>query len=199
MLSADELVELRSLQARAYGRDGGISDADAGRMRELERQRLSTSSAVSGVASRSPISPIEDAEILVSRTRDETLSPRRVEEQHDDDAADRPASDAPADPDVSTTSGDGSIRGALRRFWRPVVAASAVLLVLGLAAGWAIFGQRSSSIALTEEQVQRRLELYEKRNYDEGSLRVIGQSEDALAWYATNRDGRYACIVLDIS
>lgn len=199
MLSADELRELRSLQARAYGRDAGISDADARRLRELEQQRMPASGprqAVSPVPARSTTG---DEEVLLSRIPDEVLSPRRVQEQRLDEGGPHPASDAPATTDVTSTAADASVRGTLRRFWRPVAAASAVLLVLGLAAGWAIFGQRPGGIALTDDQVQRRLELYETGGYDEGSLRAVGQQKDVLVWYATQSDGKFVCIILDVA
>ena len=36
MLDADELAEMRALQARAYGRDGGLSQVEGARLRGLE-------------------------------------------------------------------------------------------------------------------------------------------------------------------
>ena len=36
MLDADESVELRALQARAYGRAGALNEPEAARLRELE-------------------------------------------------------------------------------------------------------------------------------------------------------------------
>ncbi|WP_102194326.1 hypothetical protein [Microbacterium aurantiacum] len=197
MLSADELRELRSLQARAYGRDSGISDADARRLRELEQQRMTTSSVDQGPSPLLARSTDTDDDDLVTRIPEEVRSPRRIQEQYPDEAAAHPESDAPIDAEIPTTD-DASIRGVLRRLWRPLAAASAVLLVFGLAAGWAIFGQRTNGIALTDEQVQRRLELYEQGKYDEGSLRAVGQKNDALVWYATRSDGEFVCIILDV-
>lgn len=198
MLSDDEVAELRSLQARAYGRDGGISDADAGRMRELERRRTPTSSSDRDISPHIPLSEVGADEVLVSRIPDEVQSPRRVEESHAADTAGHPGFGTPVDADVPTTSADGPIPAALRRFWRPLAAASAVLLILGIAAGWAIFGQRPGGIALTDDQVQRRLELYEQGKYDEGSLRAVAHQKDALVWYATRSEGEYVCIILDV-
>lgn len=208
MLSADELRELRSLQARAYGRDSGISDADAERMRELELQRMPTTSpnqaasplpvrSTSGQAlvSRIPDEPLSGVERGSAATETKRADVPSVPDQGDSAGFIRSATGDHSNPDATA---DASVRSTLRRFWRPVVAASAVLLVLGLAAGWAIFGQRPGGIALTHEQVQRRLELYEQGQYDEGSLRAVGQQEDALVWYATRSDGEFVCIILDV-
>ena len=198
MLSADELVELRALQARAYGREGGLSDADAERMRQLEIQRMPASSADQGVSSRSARSTTGDVDVVLSRIPDEVRFPPRIEQRRAEDATESPVLVTPTAADVATAPEDSSTRGTLRRFWRPLAAVAAALLLLGLAAGWAIFGQRSEAIALTEDQVQRRLELYDKGNYDEGTVRAVGLDEDVLVWYGTRKDGDLACIVLDV-
>ncbi|MEV4773935.1 hypothetical protein [Microbacterium sp. LWH12-1.2] len=216
MLSADELVELRALQARAYGRDGGLSDADAERMRQLELQRMPASSAGQGVSSRSARSTVGEATLIDrasssvvergAQRRDETPAPASTADQRVSTRFARSTTGEGADGSTTGEGADGSTtevapepsRSMLRLFWRPLAAISAALLLLGLAAGWAIFGQRSDAIALTDDQVQRRLELYDKGNYDEGSVRAIARDEEALVWFATRNDGDFACIVLDV-
>ncbi|WP_407358465.1 hypothetical protein LTA6_000293 [Microbacterium sp. LTA6] len=207
MLSADELVELRALQARAYGRDGGLSDADAERMRQLELQRMPASSADQGVSSRSARSTVGEATLIDrasssvvergAQRRDETPAPASTADQRVSTRFARSTTEEGADGSTTEVAPELS-RGTLRRFWRPLAAVAAALLLLGLAAGWAIFGQRSEAIALTADEVQRRLELYDKGNYDEGSVRAVRRDEEALVWYATKNDGEFACLVLDV-
>ncbi|WP_341975671.1 hypothetical protein [Microbacterium sp. LWO13-1.2] len=209
MLSADELVELRALQARAYGREGGLSDADAERMRQLELQRMPASSADQGVSSRSARSTVGEATLMDrasssvvergAQRRDETPAPASTADQRVSTRFARSTTGDGADGSTTEVAPeDSSSRGTLRRFWRQLAAVAAALLLLGLAAGWAIFGQRPEVIALTDDEVQRRVELYDKGNYDEGSVRAIARDEEALVWYASRNDGDFACIVLDV-
>lgn len=193
-----ESSERQALQRKAYGRDGGLTDTEARRLQELERRsiRRAAPSAPAAAAATSS-DPADD--FLESFPSDEVhVAVNR--EQHSpgpsaDDAPsadDLPPEDAPARP-VRAAIAD------LRRHALVVAAASALLLAVGLAAGWALFGRPDDGIVLTAEQQQRRIELSEKRTYDEGSLRAIGQDDEgALVWYGTTDGGEQACLVLDV-
>ncbi|QYM65271.1 hypothetical protein [Microbacterium sp. Se5.02b] len=78
-----------------------------------------------------------------------------------------------------------------------VVAAAAVVLAIGVGAGWALFSPRTASLPLTDAQQQRRVALVAEE-YDAGSVRAIAQTADALAWYATRGDGESVCLILDV-
>lgn len=190
-----ERDELRELQRRAYGRDGVLSPAEARRLRELQDRRERTA-ADGAVATRSaePASPIP------SRTATHDL-----ESAHDVVAEEVPK---PAEPgsggsnDSAAGSSDvesDSPRGALRRSRRAVLAAAAPLLVLGIGTGWALFVPHADGVSLTAEQREQERVLGEKGDFDPGSMRAVGQDDDALVWYATREDGDLGCIILAVA
>lgn len=194
MPDADETGELRALQARAYGRVGRLTDAEAVRLQELEGRRI-----------EAPAAPAP-----VDAVRQDRHPPGR----ESDPSADAERSGAPVTGPVvarmgvegeGTASQDGAPvatapspwRDVLRRRWKPVVAASALLL-LGIGAGWLLFSPEFDGVTLSESETERRLELYADEDFDEGSLRAVARDDDALAWFATKRDGELSCLVLDV-
>lgn len=199
MLNADEARELRALHARAYGPGGGLTEADAVRMRALEEARVDSR--------ETPSRPFDAAQ---------GVEPDRVEPAaesdpvHDSPAAPgddqgEPVSAAASDPaDVgrrepsADASGTGGLRSAVRTHWKVVAVASVALLVVGLGAGWALFGSRDDGVALTDAQQERRVELQTDGGYDQGSVRAIGTDEDAIVWFGTRKEGELECIVLDV-
>nr|WP_314844836.1 hypothetical protein [uncultured Microbacterium sp.] len=197
MAEPDETAELRSLQKKAYGRDGGLVETDVRRLRELEQRRDAARSAP-----------------LLADRRRETSSPH-VAPGAEADAEARTASAAPSesvsDPVAADTASVARsttesvevrerrpvLRETLARHWKAVSAASALLLVAGIGAGWAL-APRQSELSLTAAQQERRVELQTGGSYDDGSVRAIGQDETALVWYGTKDDGAMACLVLDV-
>lgn len=197
MLQETDAAELRALQAKAYGRDGGLTEADAARLRELEGSRAESEAA--------PIETTSDGE--------GSRADAAIVESSDVPAATAPGSstavgaapEGPESTDQTRDEGEGlasvprpatGLRQTLRRHWKAVAAASAVLLVIGLAAGWALFG-RDDAVALTREQQERRAELQVEGKYDPGSVRAIGQDEDVIVWFATKDDGEMVCVTID--
>ena len=171
--------ELRMLQHKAYGRDGGLTDAEAARLRELEHRD-------------EPAAVVEDA-VVVGDAVDGSTSVAETPVVED-------ASGAASTDAEPTTSRSRTGMRELRRHWRFAAVASVLLLAIGVGAGWVLFGQDSEAIALTAEQQQRRLELYDSGDYDEGSLRAVGQDDQgALVWYGTKIDGEQQCLVLDVA
>lgn len=189
MLQESESAELRALQARAYGRDGGLTEDDAARLRELESVRVEPAVTVrAAVAAGSGADAVD-----VPRSAEDSPPPH----------AEAPVSEPPSGNPADERAGGQQpleamgLRAAIRQHWKTAIAASAALLVIGLGAGWALFGQSGDAVALTSEQQQRRAELQAEGGFDPGSLRAIGQDADVLLWYATKEDGETVCITLD--
>lgn len=175
--------ELRDLQRKAYGRAGGLTDAEQARLRELEgAAREVAADRVTPVDTSGPSSSTGSG------------TPGAV-----DEAPAAEVAAAEVAPDEVAEPRAGEPRRVLRLPWWVMAAASALLLAIGIGVGWAIFGQRPEVVPLTAEQQERRLELYEAEDFDDGSLRAVGEEEDALVWYGTRSDGEEACLVIDIA
>ena len=193
MLHESESAELRALQVRAYGRDGGLTEDDAARLRELESMRVEPA-----VTARSAPAAGQGADAVdLPRSAEDSL-PLHVEPVVTDPLIGHPAGSVAGEhAGGGQHLGDRGLRAAVRRHWKAALAASAALLVIGFGAGWALFGQTGDAVALTSEQQQRRAELQAEGEFDPGSLRAIGQDEDVLLWYATKEEGATICITLD--
>lgn len=199
MLRADEIEELRALQARAYGRGGGLTAADADRLRQLEDTRSPATRAEPDVgqpsdAERGPLidavplgaAPLVDLPAERRPTADRpppTSFYRDLESPHD---AVAPASDERSRPDALS-----------RRRW-PVAALSiAVLIGFGVLIGWLAFADRGTgAISLTTEQQQWQSELLATGLYDSGSLRAVREEEGVVIWFATQKSGENVCLIL---
>lgn len=181
MLQESDVVELRALQAKAYGRDGALTEAEAARLRGLESARTAVPE-VDGVApddGRHPDS-VDDAGMADASPPEETATP---------------PGDVAADVDEEHHS--PGLRSTARQHWKLVAAMSVALLVIGVGAGWALFGRAADGVALSAEQQERRAELQADGEFDPGSVRAIGEDDDALVWYATKDDGKKICLTLD--
>ncbi len=191
MPQESDSTELRALQAKAYGRDGGLTDAEAARLEELESLRGERDER--GVPEPDPFGA-PGAPGLVDGSS--------ASAQPSVGGGQAPVAEIlPSAPD---DGGDGrlsvetgGLRAVFREHWKAAVAASALLLVIGLGAGWALFGRSGDAVALTSAQQERRAELQADGGFDPGSLRAIGQEEDALVWYATKDEGDTICLTLD--
>lgn len=190
MLQESESAELRALQVRAYGRGGGLAEADAARLLELESQRVE-SAEVARTAVAAPVVPGVNPVDVVHPTDGSVLP--HAEALVSDTSSAVPADEGSPGRPLEETG----LRAAIRQHWKAAVAASAAMLVIGLGVGWALFGHTGDVVALTSEQQQRRAELQAEGEFDAGSLRAIGQDEGALVWYATKDDGETICITLD--
>lgn len=201
MLQGSDAAELRALQRKAYGRDGGLTPADAARLHALETARAETPAAAAGATS--PEAPataapvVDPADIPRAAAADgETSGAGEAPRGEDEVATGRGTEGGRSEaPEAVSASG---LRRMLRQHWRLVAASAAVLLMVGLAAGWALFGRAEGGLDLTAEQQERRAELQADGDFDAGSLRAIGQDDDALVWYATKDDGEMICLTLDI-
>ncbi|MGK3948528.1 hypothetical protein [Microbacterium sp. K2] len=197
MLQESESAELRTLQARAYGRGGGLTEDDAARLRELESMRVEPDLTVRAAAAAGPGIDAVD----VPRSPEDSRPPYAgapvsvpTNGNPSEDSSEDPADEEAVGQQPLEARG---LRAAIRQHWKAAVAASAAMLVIGLGVGWAVFGHTGDAVALTSEQQQRRAELEAEGGFDPGSLRAIGQDEDALVWYATKQEGETVCITLD--
>ncbi len=198
--------ELRTLQHRAYGRDGGLTDAEAARLRELEEARSARAEAdgAHAVAHVREENPRPGGGIGAEGPPERANSSRA----HAVGAAERDAADPVGDGAVeqrapsSRAAGvsdaamaPGGARRAIRRYWKAVAAGSAALVVIGLAAGWLLFGRHGLPSAVPAGQ-QEALAMIEKRDYDAGSVRFVGEEHGVAVWRATMDGGTRECIVI---
>lgn len=170
---ADEPDELRALQARAYGRGGGLSAAEAARLHEL-------------VARRGEPTPAVDA-------------PRPG--AHETGAAPSgpsptTAESVPAPPSTSAARQRRLLVGATVAALIVGVAAG-----LGIATGLGSAGASSEGasvppIALTPEQKGWQDELARDAGYDPGSLHAVSVQEDVVLWSATKKRGETTCMLI---
>jgi hypothetical protein len=186
MLGADERDELRALQARAYGRGGELSAPEADRLRELSRRQ----------AEKAPVEPepaVAPAPVLISGVPDALVGRSRADEPGSAaslSSPDEPMAGAPAE--VSARS----LRAAIANHWRPALIAAVAALIVGLGAGWLLFGRSSAeAIELTPRQQQWQAALADG-GYDPGSLRAIAEQDGVVLWYATKMAGEKTCLVI---
>jgi len=181
MLNAAELEELRSLQARAYGREASLTDAAVFRLRELEDRRgmPALEPAVKGAVDPDS-TPI-------------TAPAAAVEDDEVDAGAAEPSVPGPADVEGISTRLSSPLRAHRRLL---TVAAVAVLLV-GLGVGWLAFGRTGlASVELTAEQQDWQRELVASGDYDAGSIRALAVEEGAVVWTATKEERERTCLIL---
>lgn len=199
MLQESEAAEFRALQLKAYGRDGGLTEADAARLRELESSRNEAETPAPPETRTSAAGPHGEAShadgaVRVIASPGDAAGPDAATNRRDGETEAESAAE-PVDGGESHPS--TGLRGAIRQHWRVVAAAAVALVLVGLGAGWALFGRGDDGIALTAEQQQRRAELQSDGDFDPGTLRAIGSDEDALVWFATKQDGKIICLTLD--
>ena len=205
MLSADEREELRSLQARAYGRDAVLTSAEAARLRELDDLRVAA--AVAAVAPP----PLDDAAVRDDAPSGPTAPGDRAHDTaaggvgavgfgappEDDDIAPS-VGDTADDADPGSGSAFASLRALVRRHWRPAVLAVAVVLVVGVGIGWLAFGRSDGTapVELTAEQQAWQDDLISGGHYDSGSIRALAVEKSAVIWTATMDERARTCLIL---
>lgn len=185
---ADDANELRALQERAYGRDGGLSAVDAARLEELEKWRVAAAHSQTHPQPR-----VEDVP-------DEPTPPLgRAELPEPVGLVDSAPATTATTATAATTTAPASLRSAIRRHWGVAALACAGLLVVGLGAGWALFGRDGGGVPLSSEEQQRSIDLQSAGDYDPGSIEAIGRDGDAIVWFGTKKNGDMECIVLDVA
>lgn len=177
MLDAEDSVELRALQARAYGRSGALSAAEAARLHELETARLSED-GLAETTSPGPPEPVPQP----------GESPAQREP-----AQGRPTDAVAADPGLH----DVSARTVLRRRWPVALGVSVVFVVVGVLLGWVLFADRGPApLQLTAQQQEWQGAVIASGDFDPGSVRALREEEGVLIWFATKDGGANVCLVL---
>lgn len=189
MSDAAELAELRSLQARAYGRDASLTAAEALRLRELERRRAEPTPEVADPPVGAPVAA-------------STPEKGNEEPQTEDlpGSTDGDVTTTGMDPGDSGGSGRPPGRSWLRTRWLPLAAAVATLVLVGVGLGWALSGGSGpATVALSPEQQEWQSSLLASGNYDRGSLRALAVEEGAVIWVATKNAAAITCLLVATS
>jgi len=219
MLSAEEQEELRSLQARAYGRDAVLTPTEADRLRELDDRRFAVRAAGSAAdgsagppetsAEESTLegstlegSTLEGSTVQESTLEGSTVGPGRrttvIDAPEDGERADAGGTADEGAAEESSTSTAGALRATVRAYWRPLALAAAFVLVVGLGIGWLAFGRSGGSapVELTAEQQEWQNTLLSGGRYDPGSIRALAVEEGAVVWTATMDENARTCLIL---
>lgn len=209
MWGPEESEELRSLQARAYGRDSSLTAAEAERLRELEDLRRApvagsgpdagigavNVSAVGPSAEAAPSTASSDAAATTTATSTTTEAATDTDTDTDTDA-DAVSGDA-VDASAPASSSWRSLFSLLRTRWRPVTLAAAVVLAIGVGVGWLAFGRSgAAAVELSADQQEWQNELVAAGVYDPGSIRALGVEEDVVIWTATKDAKERTCLIL---
>ncbi|MGO4489785.1 hypothetical protein [Microbacterium sp. 2RAF4] len=189
MPDAAELAELRSLQARAYGRDASLTAAEALRLRDLERRGAEPTPVVAAPPIGAPVeTPTPGTGNQEPRTEDLPGS------------VDGEATTSGMDPGDPGGSGRPPARSRLRTRWLPLAAAVATLVLVGVGLGWALSGGSApATVALSSEQQEWQSALLASGNYDRGSLRALAVEEGAVIWVATRDAAAITCLLVATS
>ncbi|MCK2022509.1 hypothetical protein KZC52_06210 [Microbacterium sp. kSW2-24] len=169
MLDAEEAVELRALQARAYGREGRLTTAEMARLEELGSRR-DRDPDVEHPSGPEPVTPGGE------------VAPSEIDAHpHDQESAENPSIDRPR-------------RSAIRR---TITIAVAIVVVFGIGtvAGWLLTRPAEHVIVISEAQQQWQQRLVDGGEYDAGSIRVMAVEADVVVWAATKGDGASTCLV----
>jgi len=185
MLSESEAAELRSLQERAYGRDGELSAEDALRLHELEltlRPEVMTVVAepaeVSGPATLSGPATVSDS--ATSSASGSVSTPEPVDGF---DAAPSPKAEASAPP----------------RSRRRLAFGAAGVLLVGLGVGWVLWGWNSAEFALATTHSEQRAELEASGDFDPGTVAAMSENHGVVIWRAERDQGDQDCVIVTTS
>lgn len=211
MLSADETAELRMLQAKAYGPDGGITAAELDRLRELNPVRLRSAAVAEDAATPAgapdrrldaglatgavpEASGLETGAGPETAPRTETApdpEPRTTTSSTSSTSSDEPN----ADPPQASASTEGQ---PWRRHPLAFAVAASIALVLGVGIGWLVFGRGTGpGIPITAEQQVRGEQLAEESNLDAGSILPMAEDDDVLVWVGTRDSGEITCMIIE--
>ena len=188
--SDDGVEERRALQRKAFGPGGGLTEAEAARLRELDEARRRPPSAELSHDSTEPSAPV--AAPAVDDDSSHAAAPAG-EETGDDGAVPEPGTGS----EDTEPSAEPSATAPVRRRRLGVLAlAAVVVLLLGIGVGWLAFGRGGEAVALGPEQQQWQADLIASGRYDSGSVRPIAVEDDAVIWMATQNGGKSICLVL---
>lgn len=176
MTDDDDVEERRALQRKAFGPGGGLTDAEAARLRQLDAAR------------RCP-----------SPGPQPSLDSFAAAEDDDEPSA---GDDAPVEPDEEsadavTAQSDPPAQRRRRRSLGMLALGAVVVLLLGVGVGWLAFGRSGgTAVALSAEQQGWQSDLVASGRFDPGSVRALATEDDAVIWVATQNGGASICLVL---
>lgn len=219
MQEAGEAARRRELQLRAYAPGGELSAAELAELHELQnRDRGAPAGPAPRLGAVPPGSsaaeapqpadvPVEGAQMVSAPTGEAPTvpgaapsegSPTGLTSRADADpglASDAGPGAGSSDPDAPSAAGRPSRAGTpVRR--RVLAAVAAVAALLGLAAGWLVFGTDLGRTAMTAEQQEVWSELEAAGEYDPGSIQLVGERFGATTWRATRDDAKLSCLLL---
>lgn len=196
MLDAAEAARRRELHQRVYAPGGALTDAEIAELHDLENRNL-VQPPVGG-------SQLAASDAEVAATRDPRVEGEELGQAHTPVGVSQVAvSDAEAtavrdprveDADVSRANDAGTPRAPRRRWMLPLVATIAVLV--GLGAGWLMFGTGADRTTMNAAQQHTWSELEASGDYDPGSIHLVGEKYEATAWSATQDKGQRTCVIL---
>lgn len=195
MLTPEESAELRSLQERAYGRDGRLTPEELDRLHELESRRgtpgfsVADSSAGSGAESAAGAESGTRTEL---RTRAELRTRVQLRSQAVLDAA--AGSDADAPPTTEPVEASDPQPRRRSRRWLAIAAGGAVLV--GLGAGWMLWGWDSAQFALSVAHAEQRVELESTGDFDPGTVVAMSEQHGVVVWRAERHEGEEQCVIV---
>ncbi|WP_336645827.1 hypothetical protein [Microbacterium sp. USHLN186] len=190
MLSEAEGSRRRELQGKAYTAGGGLTDAEARELRDLDAGHSAASASVPPAEERPEQAAMpERPGGAASALPDE---PDEPDEPDDPDALDAPVErNAPGEPHETSAP-------PRRRRLPAVLLSAAVALVLGLGVGWLLFQRGDATPAMTAEQTEVMVELEKTKTFDAGSVVFVGERYGVSAWRATAQDGAQNCLALHV-
>ncbi|GGD74939.1 hypothetical protein [Microbacterium murale] len=215
MVSAEESAELRMLQAKAYGPDGGLSVEELERLQELESSggRLRLAALAQPVSSlrlaalaqhTAPVGPrpsLNDPQEVVApqeaaspQGADRSQEPGRVVERAEGETK-------RAERASASRSGSSAEPHAPLRPWRrhPIgfaLGAVAAALVLGLGIGWAVWGWDADAYALASAHAEQRAEIEATDDFDPGTVAPVAEQYGVVVWQAERSDGDEVCVIV---
>ncbi|MFE6995672.1 hypothetical protein ACFVAE_06915 [Microbacterium sp. NPDC057659] len=180
---------LRELQRRAYGAGGGLNAEEAAELAELQA-RPSSRSARSGTEETGLSTKVETVPDPEPSPDPERGAQRR------DEGHDQPEESEPCpDPERGAQRRDEGRSDPRKHRVSLVFAAVASALLIGLGAGWLLFG-RDSGPAMDAKQQEAWSDFEASGKYDAGSIRMLGERYGITAWYATQQNAKTECIML---
>lgn len=189
MQEAGEAARRRELQRRAYAPGGALSAAELAELHELQN-RGRGATAGSEPRAEEVLPPAASLQVVEPE-------PSRPAVAAADDAstAMAPTPSPPSRPDAQQAApGSSRARVPVRR--RVLAGVAAVAALLGLGAGWLLFGTDLGRTAMTAEQQAAWSDLETAGEYDAGSIHLVGEKYGATTWRATRDDEKLSCLIL---
>jgi len=206
MMDAADAARRRELQRRAYAPGGRLTDAEAAELRALDERALDERDR--SERDRMPIDAPPTREDVVPPAEADAAPAAGAPAQHP--TPQHPTHTPGADtPDVGRDPGNGPTSGVsapdavpasedparVRRPWMRVTLVGVLAVLLGLGAGWLVFGREAAPV-MSAAQSEVFAKLQDSGDYDPGSIALLGDKYDVSVWGATKDGSTSRCLVL---